>query len=285
MTSRSRGKLDSDGGQRQYELDGELYWSVTTIIKGGIPMWRLNQWYQKVIAEAAVDNARELAKIKRRKDGRAQAIKWLCSQPDVIRDKAATRGKAVHRSAEAEVLEAVRREVWALLHDEPAEPVSEDVLPYLRGFRMWRHAFKPRFLATELEVYNFRHRYAGTLDNIFEVTLPEGDVIRVCGDYKSGKAIYDDAALQLAAYRNAEIAVARDKGGNVIDREPMTVVDETWVIHLKPDAFEVFRMRSDAEVFRYFLYAAQVHRWIKEGSKGVRESLVLPTDTFIPEVA
>jgi hypothetical protein len=63
----------------------------------------------------------------------------------------------------------------------------------------------------------------------------------------------------------------------------MPRVDATWVVHLQPDAFSVYDMRTDDEVFRYFLHAAQVHKWVKEGHKGVKQTMVVPTATLIPE--
>jgi predicted RecB family nuclease len=65
----------------------------------------------------------------------------------------------------------------------------------------WQASVKLRPLAIEQVVWSTTHRFAGTLDFLAEITLPgHAAPVYVVGDIKTGKAIYDEARLQVAAY-------------------------------------------------------------------------------------
>lgn len=150
-------------------------------------------------------------------------------------------------------------------------PWPDEIAPHLLQFERFLAAHTPTFEATEATVYNRAQHYAGTLDAI--LTLADGRKLLV--DYKSGKAVYPEVGLQLAAYRYAEFIGMPDN-----TEAPMQTVDGCAVLHLTPDAFTFQEVRADQDVFNAFLYARETFRFMEETSKTVLGELILPTATF-----
>jgi uncharacterized protein YecE (DUF72 family) len=138
------------------------------------------------------------------------------------------------------------------------EPDSEDA-PYIRSFLNFINDWEPRYIETEASVFNREHGYAGTLDAIVEI-----DGKRYVMDYKTGKSVWPEVALQLAAYRYAEF-IGRADGRE--DRLPHC--NRGLVLHLRPDKYELVPVQVDGTVFDAFLSALDVHRWMKDVSKYV----------------
>jgi hypothetical protein len=83
----------------------------------------------------------------------------------------------------------------------PEPRISDKALWAYMVWQDWQAAVKLRPLAIEQVVWSTTYRFAGTLDFLAEITLP-GHVapVPVVGDIKTGKAIYDEAGLQVSAY-------------------------------------------------------------------------------------
>lgn len=270
----------SASGKRFYDLPktGERFWSVTTIIGGGLPKPALLPWGIKSVAETAVAKRRTLLAMTSEceRDGQCTpddwcsscdaAVRWLKAAPYQQRDRAADLGTKVHEAAEAYKL------------GKPMPPWPDDIAPYMAQFERWLLAFAPTFEQTEASVFNRAQRYAGTLDAI--VTLSDGR--RLLIDYKSGKAVYPEVGLQLAAYRYAEFIALPDGS-----EAPVPEVDGCAVLHLQatPGNPQFIEIRADAEVFNAFLYARETFRFMEETSKTVIGQALLPTATFIPQEA
>jgi hypothetical protein len=246
-----RNATTSRGGGRLYSWRNEQYWSVTTIISGGVPKPALLPWGIKMVAEAAVDMADTLpAMVARDRD---EAIRYLKGAPYAKRDAAADLGTEIHQAAEA----------YALGKPFPPWPVT--ILPYMTSYVKFLEDFTPTFTATEASVYNRTQKYAGTLDAIAALTLPLHETPgRYILDTKSGKGIYPEIGLQLAAYRNAEFIGLPDGS-----EAPMPEVDGALGLHLTPEGYRLIEVRADDEVFRAFLYAREVFRFQTETSKTI----------------
>jgi hypothetical protein len=119
--------------------------------------------------------------------------------------------------------------------------------------------FQPIYEATEASVYNRTERYAGTLDAIATI---QGRKLVL--DAKTGKAVYPEVALQLAAYRYAEFMGLPDGS-----EETMREVDGAAALHLADDGYELIDVQADESVFRSFLYVREVFRFQEEQSKAV----------------
>lgn len=247
------------GSKRYYSWRNEKYWSVTTIIGGGVPKPALLPWGIKSVAEGAVRERDVIAAMLAQCDtpdvcGKGefcpqcdQTIRYLKGIPYAHRDRAADLGTYIHNAAEAYVL------------GKPFPKWPPLVLPRMRAFEQFLHDYEPSYEAAEASVYNRTQRYAGTLDAILRI---QGR--RLIGDTKSGKGVYPEVGLQLAAYRYAEFIAGADGS-----EQPMPEVDGGVVLHLTDGGYELIEVRCDQEVFRSFLYAREVFRWQEELSKTV----------------
>lgn len=190
----------NDGdGDRFYTWGDERFYSVTTIIAGGIPKF-LVPWASKAVAElvhsdlaAAPPHSRARAAIRRwAKAGRADvlarqaageltsikvrqltdvdfALRWLKGQPDRIRDAAAELGRDFHDEAELHVLRLANATGIAVAAGEDAPTWPEDLAGHRASFLQWLDDWQPAFLATEASVFNRTQAYAGTLDAIVTI--------------------------------------------------------------------------------------------------------------------
>jgi len=111
-------------------------------------------------------------------------------------------------------------------------------------------------IASEMKVYSIEHEYAGTMDLLARVKWEGKRVIALC-DYKSGKAVYDEAHLQNSAY----IMACREMGHamgmknpeiGLIIRIPKNQSDPQCEVVPNPDI--------DGN-FKAFLHALELWRW------------------------
>ena len=164
------------GKGRHYQApDGELVPSVTNVI-GILDKPALPRWAAKMVAERAMVMKASLAKMD---DG--DIVDTLKAAPWQRSSRAADRGTDIHAYLEA------RLNLW-----EPEE-LSDDAMPYKDAADAWLDECGPtEVLGTEVTLFN--PAYAGTTDLI----MRRGDRM-VIADFKTSKAIYDEAALQLSA--------------------------------------------------------------------------------------
>lgn len=319
----------NDGDGRRFYTFGnppESFWSVTTIINGGVPKF-LHAHYAKMAAELAfeallertprtqvrtvirtlADRGRadflerqargELKSLKLEKQSeRELALRWIKGAADRHRDAAADRGTAVHGEAEQLVLEHAREASRLHLEHERIRPWPEYIAGYQASFVRFVDDFHPEFLAAEATVFHRPQAYAGTLDAIVRVEAQElvGAIVRRGGyvaasveearvwdwltnlpatapvvliiDFKSGKAVYAEVALQLAPYARAEFVGASDG----LTELPMTRPDAGAVLHLRPDgSYQLRLVRIDDAIFDAFLFAREVFRFREETARTV----------------
>lgn len=248
---------------RLYTIDGRQFWSVTTIIGNGLPKPAIAGWQAKTIAEYAVANHRQLAgmlaavriihtdtgiQVVTDPDAVQAAVDWLKGSPWRESSRKMDIGSAVHAEAEAYVLGIPRPEPPALIRG------------YIDGFRDFIATMEPTYELTEATVYNPAESYAGTLDAVMVI-----GGVRLLVDYKSGKDIYPDVALQLAAYGHATHVLLPDGSS-----QPMPKVDAAAALHLREDGTWALIPVEIGEVpWAAFRYAREVMRWMEEGSKNV----------------
>src|SRR5690606_18664313 len=106
---------------------------------------------------------------------------------------------------------------------------------------------------------------AGTAD-LFAEVLVRGAWRTLCIDYKSGRAIWPDVAMQVCSYARGEFIGAPDN----VTELPVPQCDGTAVLHLNPSAprgYSFRELRYDDVVWHAFLYAREVFRWSIEISK------------------
>lgn len=262
---------------RFYLWKRERYYSVTTIISGGVPKEALIGWAAKMTAIGAIKEHAKVGVLIEGEDlddptswgddgkpitaGAATAYKLLSGYRFESRDKAANLGTLVHDITEAHVL------------GKPIPEAPDDAQPYVEAFLAFLDDFEPEFEAVEAPVFSRAQKYAGTLDAIAVFpTLADhpmyahlGRPPRLIIDYKSGKGVYSEVGLQLAAYRFADTFLGMPDGSEA----PMPEVDGGAVVHLRPDGYELVPVRCDEEIFNAFLYAREIYRWGLETSRDV----------------
>ena len=257
--------------------DDERHWSVTTII-GCLDKPALLYWAAEQTAVAAVNSARTLeARVE--EEGVDTVVKWLRDarfRRDRTQRTAAELGTEVHAACEA----------YALTGQRP--DVDAEVQPFLDQFDRWAQEFQPVYQAAEVTVYSPSYGYAGTCDAFLTV-----GGVRCIVDYKSSRKSFDnrgnpttpypEVALQLAAYRHAELAaVWRPRRMEQYRRRyyllgqaeremavPVPEVDTGLVIHITPDHCDAYPVECGPDIFEAFLFIQEAARWQFQTSKTV----------------
>jgi hypothetical protein len=245
----------------------ERYYSVTTIISGGLPKPALIGWAAKMTALAAIEDLDVVAKWVKKdlledgslppfgeKDGKPtsegciKAYELLTKARFKKSKKAADLGTAIHEAIEA----------WVT--DKPIPAWPADVEPFMEQFLEFLDRYEPKFLASEAKVFNRTRRYAGQLDMIVELDTPvfQGTYI---GDVKTG-GVWPEAALQMAAYANAEFIAGPDGLEYEVPK-----VSGGFVLDLKRDRYDLIPVRIDQDIYQSFLYIRECFRFMEETSK------------------
>ncbi len=253
-----------DRGGRTYSWPptGEQFYSVTTLLKA-LSKDGLIYWSARMVAEGAVARLEEWLRI-RDEEGDEAAVRWLRGLPWESRDKAADVGSAIHGAIEAAV-KGTEPPRWPTRHEG-----------FRRQFERFLDAYRPEWLSSEATVFSRTHGYAGTLDFTARIAG-----VTYLGDLKTGERIYDEVALQLAAYRYADWIDLEDDV-----EHPMPQVEKVAVLHLRPNGFQLREVDADQAAFAYFLHITQAYRFQVEVAKASRiGDLVTPVNLVPSPVA
>lgn len=242
----------NSGRGHWYKLDGKKADGVTSVLSDGVPKPALVGWAAREVATFAATHLPMLEELDE-----AARVDLLKGAPYRERDKAARRGTEVHKLAE-QLLEGDNVEV-------PEELVGH-VDSYLKFLDEWQVTAEH----VELVVGNRTRRYMGSLDMIG--TLRDGK--RWLLDIKTTRSgIFNETALQLAAYRFAEFYLDADN-----NEQPMPAVEDVGAIWVRADGYDLIPVVADETTFRTFLYAQQVAHFTK-GPSLVRDALEPIKDT------
>lgn len=264
-------------------------WSVTTII-GALDKPALVPWAALRTAEAAVDNL-HVVEHRLEHEGRDSAIDYLKNARFRGRrdERSATDlGTAVHKACE-----------YAAVHGHfRAEDTGDDELkPFLRQYRRFLQDYQPKYIAAEVTVFSPQWGYAGTCDAFLEI-----DGVNYIVDYKTSredldakgnqKGPYPEVALQLAAYRHAELAAVwraraqeqfRRRYYLLSDAErelavPVPKADHGLVVYLTPERYGLYPVRCDEEIHDLFLAVIDAARFTLDvGHNVIGNPLIPPT--------
>lgn len=265
------------------EDEDRRHWSVTTII-GVLGSEALIGWAAREAATCGVKQSDTWRSIED-SSGTLEAIRWVASarfRPPKGERSAGELGTAVHEAIEQYALHGERPEVDA------------EVKPYLDRFDEWAQVWQPEYDATEVTVYSPTYGYAGTADAFFRVDDPrEHEQLRLILDYKTTKRSFDargrpttpypEVALQLAAYRHAELAaVWRPRRfeqyrrryyllgpGELRHAAPVPEVDGGACLHITPEHCELYPVACGPDVHEAFLYVLEAARWALQQSNHV----------------
>ena len=295
-------RKDRPDGRKYFDGEGNEYWSVTTLLSGGVPKQNLIPWAAAQASHSMVEElaipaqatrqllidikeAENSADIQEAVWERLEKALTNYNDRDIVlgqlasgvkthvekgrkfvsnahkrtRDAAADAGTEAHKAIERHIL------------GEPVGELGELAQASFENFLEFEKQLEPRWEASELTVFNPTAKYAGTLDFIAEIpALGEGLTL---GDIKTGKGVYLEVALQLAAYRFAEFATTAHNNEKV----DMPKTERAVVLHLRPDSWELVPVQADTEAFQMFLHVSIV-AWFTRRGNG--DSWILPAEYF-----
>lgn len=249
--------MDGTITRRQYgrghgykDSHGAKIKGVTTWLSEGTAKPALVNWAAGQAAGYCVDHWDEL--LEETPSGRLDAIKkgWRKSNKEAM-----STGTEVHSLAEG------------LVKGEEID-VPEHVAGHLEAYSRFLEDFDPAPIVVEGVVGNLdvTPAYAGTLDLIAD--LNDGN--RWLLDIKTGKSIWGEVGLQLAAYRYATTLMVDG------EPQPMPDVDKTGVIHVRSDGYDLREVKADPDVFRMFRYC-QMSAVASDESKNWIGDAIQPT--------
>lgn len=231
---------------RTYQWGEQSFYSVTTIL-GALAKPALPNWAAKTSAEYVSEHWKEIMHLCL--DGRQDEVVALVKgAPWRQRDKAANLGTDVHHAIDLFLSDG------AVLED----------YPHMAPFHAWLEKAGLKILEHEVTVFSENYNYAGTLDLLCENDQGIGLI-----DFKTGKGIYPEYALQVAAYARADFIGRRDGSTS-----KMPHVDWCACLHLRPDFAAIHKVRDIDISFTSFLYLREVFRWQNEMASNAFDGVI-----------
>lgn len=220
-----------------YQIDGQKVMGVTTVLNS-LPKDALINWAARVTAEAAVDRWDELGKMPP-----SQRLKELTDARWNVTQEAALRGTEIHdlgeRVSKGEAVDAGE-------HQGAVE-----------GYARFLDEWGVDVLGTEAPCGSTQFMYAGTLDSIAVIEKISPDPVML--DIKTGKGVYESAALQLEAYARCD--VWQPDGPD--SEEPMPEVHGLYIAHIGADATRLVPVIENRDaLFAQFRYLHQTALWL-----------------------
>lgn len=216
------------GRHYRHSITGELVPSVTNVLdiisKPALPRWSALE-----VAKAAASYKHSLASLED-----DEIIDQLKGAPWRKSERAAERGTTIHGYLEARLL---GREVGRMEGQAARFRPAAD---------RWLDTVQPELLAAEQTL--FGDGFAGTTDAILRV---DGETWIV--DFKTSKALYDEAALQLAALAHAEY---------LPDGQPHDwVFDRLVAVRIGEDGWEAKEVDDPWGAYEAFVAALNLWLW------------------------
>jgi hypothetical protein len=225
----------SDGSRMyQHPLTREQVPSVTTIIKAGIPKPALVPWAAKMAAEHACANWLRLSKLPHE-----ERILEIKNAHRVYTEKTADVGDVVHELVDC----------WSTGRAYPEWP--KEVEKFADQFINFMIAKRPVFIENEVTLWSRTHGYAGSADFIAMI-----DRKVILGDVKTGRNVYPEVGLQLAALGHADFILRPDG-----TETPLPEIDDYAALHVRPRSWNLVHVNEIDGCFQAFLAAKQILDW------------------------
>lgn len=192
-----RPKIEFNEEAHKYTVNGEIYPSVTTIIKATVPV-ELSWWGMEVgVGGVAVLIKRGLFPQPYDPNVVVELLKQQNLTTNSIFWKRGESGTAIHKAFE----DYGKTGKIPQLDDFP--PEDHNRISQLAGFILDN---RPEFIEQEVRTASLKYRYAGTFDARVKFEAGEYKKKECILDVKTGKYVYPASQFpQLAAYENAEV--------------------------------------------------------------------------------
>ena len=222
--------------------NGYVYWSVTNVT-GALPKPALIRWAAKLTAETAVEQIEAWSHMPA-----YEAVDWLKKAPYRNRDRAAAKGTTIHAVIDH------------ILHGRSYE-VEASIEPWIGAAMKFVQEARPRPERTETTTYDERSLTAGTFDFLGRLdAAPE--LGRVLIDWKTGKGVYEDMAVQVVGgYLFGSQYILEEDGKETAWREP----DNALLVHFSQDGYSIRPLPKDRILRRAFLGALEIRKWEDNG--------------------
>jgi hypothetical protein len=243
---------------RWYEIiPGDPYPSVTTIL-GIVNKPAIGPWMAKMERLAVMSVAADMYE---------EMNKALVARSNITRDVYLSLldsriGKARAGQKDMEAAGEIGSQAhamieWQIRKDIGQKPgkapdISERALWAFMAYEDWARSVELLPLRSEQVVFSHQHRYAGTMDLLAWV-VREGKRQLALIDFKTGKAVYSEAYLQLSAYRQALIEMG-------LETADVCMVLRLPKIYTDPE-FEVVEVTDMDTHFKAFLSARDLWQW------------------------
>lgn len=249
----------------RYTFDGKTYPGVTGILSVIDKSAALMSWAARQTAEATLglmesggtDPIRSPLPLMALLDavGPEGFVKAVTSRSSWKRDEAASLGTEVHMLADRLIRGELR-----------AEDVPDRSRAHVKHYLDWWTANRWQVRASEAMVVHPEAGYGGTID----LLCRDGDGKTVLADIKTGKAVYQEAVLQLTAYGLATYIQTLDP---VTDRYVMSLmprpIDRHVILHVTADSVREIEVNVGTDEVIAWLSCIDLARW-RETMKGKR---------------
>lgn len=207
--------------------------SVTTVM-GMKAKPLLVPWAAKMSAEFAVENWEALSELSRE-----ERIDRIKSAHKTRAQDAADLGDSIHIYAEA------------FLKGEELPEYPADAFDSIANLLAWLDERKPKLVAAEVSMFSEKG-YAGTFDALLEM---DGEVWLI--DWKTGKGVYPEVGMQLAALHFAD---------RVLAEEPIELPKATrfGVVHIRPEKCELIEFFDLEASYEQFLACLTLYQGDKK---------------------
>lgn len=246
-------RVHTNSGRFYQVEDGERFPSVTTILQA-INKPALVNWAAKeertMVLDCSANLYEDVASISK-----MSRMAWLTTMEFRLGKEKAHR-KLLAKAGElgSQTHEMIEWTLHKMMGREMGAPpkIQDKAMWAFMAWEDWAKSVDLKPLLIEQVVYSRKYGFAGTLDLLAEI---KGKVTVV--DWKTGKAVYDEAHLQNAAYRVAirEMRHADPVAGMMV-RLPKVETD--------PE-FEVVEAEPEAACFEAFLHVKSVWTWMQIG--------------------
>jgi hypothetical protein len=224
----------------RYTYQGATYPGVTSILNVLDKSGPLMGWAANQTADAAIGLLEQLPAMLGTV-GPEGVRKALTSRKNWTNDQAKDLGTDVHSMAELVVL------------GKPTPPMGEATRKRVLHYAEWWKASGWKLRLSEAMVVYPIHGYGGT----FDLLAYDADGRTVLADIKTGKGVYREVALQLAAYGMAPIVAP---SGSPI-AYPMPDIDRHVVLHVTTEGVREVEVAVGGPEHLAFLACIELHRW------------------------